>query len=243
MPSDVLRPVSTRSALLSLLPGAEVASLSPRDLVAGGALVGFSEAAVRTALSRMVAAGDVVRDEAGDYVLSARLKERQERTERAIHPPLRPWDGDWSQFVVTSSGRSAAARTELRTLLTNLRFGEFREGVWTRPANLAVELPAELADVGASFVARPDGDPAGLAARLWDLTGWAATARALLAAMETDDTVVRFTACVTSARHLLSDPVLPESLLPAGWPGEELRDAHLEYRAWVQRMRREAVGT
>ncbi len=57
-----LKPVTTRSALLTLLLAAEVPSLTTRELIAAASVVGFAEPAVRVALSRMTAAGDVVRD-------------------------------------------------------------------------------------------------------------------------------------------------------------------------------------
>ena len=77
--ANALRPVSARSALLGLLMSAEVPTLSARELVAGGRLVGFSETTVRVALSRMVAADDLVRTADGRYQLSERLSHRQRR--------------------------------------------------------------------------------------------------------------------------------------------------------------------
>ena len=32
-------------------------------------------------------------------------------------------------------------------------------------------------------------------------------------------------------RHLLTDPVLPAELLPADWPGDELRTAYTDFAA------------
>ena len=32
-------------------------------------------------------------------------------------------------------------------------------------------------------------------------------------------------------RHLLTDPVLPAELLPADWPGDQLRDAYADFAA------------
>lgn len=232
-----LKPVSTRSAVLSLLLGAERPSLSARELVLGASLVGFAEPTVRVALSRMTAAGDLVRDAEGRYALSERLVERQRRQDEAVEPHLRPWDGDWEMVVVTATGRGAAERSELRARLTDLRLAELREGVWTRPANLDRPWPADLDDVVARFLSRPEEDPAALAARLWDLDGWALTARDLLAATDASDPTLRFTACATSVRHLLTDPVLPEDLLPADWPGAELRASHLAYKEWLIAMR------
>jgi phenylacetic acid degradation operon negative regulatory protein len=234
----VLKPVSTRSALLSLLLGADEPTLAARELVAGGQLLGFSEPTVRVALSRMTAAGDTVRTEDGGYRLSERLLHRQRRQEAAIHLRTRDWHGEWNMAVVTASGRSAGDRADLRAELTELRLAELREGVWLRPANLHLEWPAHLEDACERLVTRPHRDPAELAAELWDLPAWADRARALLAATNTTDPVLRFTACATSVRHLLEDPALPAELLPADWPGDELRKAHVEYNRWVIETRK-----
>ncbi|HWJ08240.1 MAG TPA: PaaX family transcriptional regulator C-terminal domain-containing protein [Nocardioides sp.] len=236
-----LKPVTTRSALLTLLLGAELPSLTTRELVAAASVVGFTEPAVRVALSRMAAAGDVARDASGRYRLSDRLLERQRRQEQATRPPTRAWSGDWELVVVTTAGRTAADRAELRTALGELRLAEVREGVWTRPANLALDWPASVEAVCDRFTGAPVADAAALAARLWDLDTWATTARELLAATDTTDPVLRFTACATSGRHLLTDPVLPAELLPADWPGEELRAGHVAYKQWVNDMRRSLV--
>lgn len=242
-PAD-LTPVSTRSALLTLLLGAEVPALSTRDLVAAAGLVGFGEPAVRVALSRMTAAGDVVRDPEGRYLLAERLLERQRRQDAATHPRLREggWDGDWELVVVTTTGRAAAERAELRATLADLRLAELREGVWTRPANLAIDWPDAVVRDCDRFVAAPAEPADVLAARLWDLAAWAERARSLLEATATDDPALRFTACATAGRHLLADPVLPDALLPADWPGRALRDSHIAYKAWLITMRRSITG-
>lgn len=235
---SVLRPVSARSALLSLLLGTDEPTLSARELVAGGRLVGFSESTVRVALSRMVSAGDTVRTDDGRYRLSERLLHRQRRQEAAIHVPTRAWHGEWDMVVVTASGRSAAERADLRAELAELRLAELREGVWLRPSNLEMTWPASLDGICERLVTRPERDPAELVAQLWDLAAWADRARALLAAADTADPVMRFTACATSVRHLLDDPALPEELLPPDWPGAELRKAHIDYnRSFIETRR------
>lgn len=235
-----LKPVTTRSALLTLMLAAEVPSLSTREMVAAASVVGFAEPAVRVALSRMSAGGDVTRDPDGRYRLAPRLLERQRRQEQAAHPPRREDDGSWELVVVTTAGRTATERAELRTTLTELRLAELREGVWTRPANLELIWPHAVLDVCERFTGAPAASPRQLAARLWDLDGWARVARELIAATATDDPVLRFTACATSGRHLLTDPVLPAALLPDDWPGEELRAGHVAYKAWINEVRRAA---
>lgn len=243
MADPELKPVTTRSALLTLLLGAEVPRLSTRELLAAASVVGFAEPTVRVALSRMTAAGDVVRDADGGYRLSERLAARQRRQEEAAHPSLRHWDGGWELVAVTAAGRTASERADLRAALTGLRLAELREGVWTRPANLDLAWPDAVAGVCERFAdAAPATDPATLAARLWDLDAWAATARRLLDATDTTDPVLRFTACATSGRHLLADPVLPAQLLPDDWPGDALRASHVAYKQWVVDMRRSLTG-
>ncbi|MGV9908173.1 PaaX family transcriptional regulator C-terminal domain-containing protein [Streptomyces tendae] len=225
-----LRPLSARSVVLSLLLGTHPPELPARDLVrlVEGFDVGAST--VRAALSRMAAAGDLRRTDTG-YRLSERLLERQRRQDEALRPHTRAWDGDWETLVITATGRGPAARAELRTGLTALRLAELREGVWLRPANLDRPLPAGLDGVAERLVSRPETPARELAARLWPLGEWAATARALLAhvhrARRPADRLTAFAAVV---RHLLADPVLPAELLPADWPGTALRDAYARYQ-------------
>ena len=234
------RSLTARSVLLSVLLGTRPPRLPVSLLVSTTELFGIAEGTTRTALSRMAAAGEVRADD-GWYELTApRLIDRQARQARSRRGERRPWDGDWIQVVVVADGRRPAAeRAALRTELSVGRLAELREGVWLRPDNLDDPPPrgAQLA----GFHVRPESDPALLATKLWDLEGWAAEARALrrrLAALvgplEVGDRTVLDEGFVLSAdvlRHLQSDPLLPDELLPAGWPGGDLRDDYDRYDA------------
>ncbi|MFE3634006.1 PaaX family transcriptional regulator C-terminal domain-containing protein [Streptomyces cellostaticus] len=225
-----LRPLSARSVVLSLLLGAHPPELPVKDLVGLVEPFGVGGSTLRAALSRMVAAGDLRRTDAV-YRLSDRLLARQRRQDEALRPRTRAWHGDWEMLVITATGRGPAERAELRARLTALRLAELREGVWLRPANLDRPLPAGPMRVALSYTARPDGDPHDLAARLWPLGEWAATARTLLAhAAAARRPADRLTAFAAAVRHLLTDPVLPAGLLPADWPGEALRTAYADYQ-------------
>jgi phenylacetic acid degradation operon negative regulatory protein len=178
----------------------------------------------------MVARGDLVR-EAAAYTLSERLLERQREVDAVHHPQTRTWRGTWEMAIVTTTGRSAADRTALRARLQSMRVAELREGVWTRPANLLRGWPEELVAISECFEARPLGDPAALAAGLWDLESWAAHGHRLLDALpSTSDPADRFTLVAAMVRHLQSDPLLPPELSPADWPGDALRAAYDDYR-------------
>jgi len=232
-PSTVeLRPLSARSVVLSLMLGAHPAELSAAALVRAGELFDVPETTLRAAVSRMLSAGDLVRDAAGTYRLSERLLTRQRRQDEALAVETTEWDGSWEQVVITSSGRSAQDRAGLRAELAGLRLAELREGVWMRPANLARPLPDWPADLISTFRVAPPDDPEALARRLWDLEGWAADGRALLEAMAAPGSArAALTLNAAAVRHLLVDPVLPAELLPDGWPATELRTAYDDYRA------------
>ncbi|KIE26969.1 PaaX domain-containing protein, C- domain protein [Streptomyces sp. MUSC 125] len=225
-----LRPLSARSVVLSLLLGAHPPELPVKDLVRLVEPFGVGGSTLRAALSRMAAAGDLVRTDAV-YGLSDRLLARRRRQDDAVHPGTRAWTGDWEMAVITATGRGPAERAELRTRLTVLRLAELREGVWLRPANLVRPLPDDLCSVGRTYTARPDEPAHELAGRLWPLEAWAATARSLRArVVRADRPADRLTAFAAVVRHLLTDPVLPPALLPADWPGAALREAYADYR-------------
>jgi phenylacetic acid degradation operon negative regulatory protein len=114
-----IRPLSARSVVLSLLLGAHPPELAVRDLVTVGEHFGIAEPTLRVALTRMVAAGDLDRTDA-TYRLSARMLERQRRQDVALEPDRVEWAGDWELVVVTSAGRSAGDRAELRASMVGL---------------------------------------------------------------------------------------------------------------------------
>lgn len=233
------RPLTARSVLASALLGSDPPALPPARLVAVAALFGITENAARVALSRMVAAGELTVAD-GRYRLAGPLLERHGRQRQSRRLPSPDWDGTWTQVVVTTARARATDRTAARAALRRARLGELREGVWLRPANVAVTLPEPLAATTARFAATPDGDGRALAASLWDLGGWAAGARDLLGRLATvrpEGSAALAPGFVLSAavlRHLQADPLLPRELLPRTWPGERLR---ARYDTWDARYR------
>lgn len=214
-----LRPLTARSAVLSTLLGAHPPRLPARSLVKVGELFDIAEGTIRVALSRMVSAGDL-RQVAGDYELTERLSRRQDRQDQSRSPTTREWAGDWEIAVVTADRRTPASRTAFRQTMAGLRLAEPREGTWLRPANLdrPLEVPCLV------LLGRPTSDPAGLAATLWDLPAWADRARRLHDALDQAAGLsASFIISAAVLRHLVADPLLPAALLPADWPGQELR--------------------
>ncbi|MGH3633060.1 PaaX family transcriptional regulator C-terminal domain-containing protein [Mycobacterium sp.] len=222
--------MTARSVVLSVLLGAHPAWASAAELIRLTSDFGIKETTLRVALTRMVSAGDLIHSADG-YRLSDRLLARQRRQDDAMLPRVRPWRGYWTTVIVTSVGTDARTRALLRTMLHDKRFGELREGVWMRPDNLGLELDAEVR-ARARIVKVCDDEPADLAGQLWDLSAWARTGHRLLDEMTAaTDVPVRFVVAAAMVRHLLTDPMLPAELLPADWPGEQLRAAYNDFAA------------
>jgi len=234
--------LTARSVLASVLLGTDPPWLPTRLLVRTAEVFGISEGTARTALSRMVTAGEAetVR---GGYQLIGRLVVRQDRQLASRRAVTLPWDGTWELAAVDADGsRPAADRAALREALYQLRLVELREGLWGRPDNLEPSRSPAASAVVATWCrwwrgARPD--PAPEVGPLWDLDGWAARAEelrdemlALLLPLEDDDRRALAAGFVTSAdvlRHLQADALLPPELLPPGWPGDALRTEYDRY--------------
>jgi phenylacetic acid degradation operon negative regulatory protein len=240
-------PLTARSVLASALLGMDPPELPVAQLVRLTSLFGISENRARVALSRMVASGEATSDGSGRYRLAGHLALRQSRQSASRAGATTPYDGEWWLAVVTTTGSTADVRAARRRALGYGRLAELREGVWMRPANVAVQLPESLSGDMELMRARP-GDPVALTGRLWDLGSWSRRATTLvtdLVALRPDGPEALAPGFELSAavlRHLQADPLLPAELLPPDWPGAVLRttydgwDAH--YRTTLRNWSR-----
>ena len=106
-----------------------------------------------------------------------------------------------------------------------------------RPDNLELDLDPEF-DARVRILSARDDAPAELAAHLWDLPAWAQAGHLLLDEMAAaSDTPGRFVVAAAMVRRLLTDPVLPDELLPSGWPGARLRAAYHDFAAELLKRR------
>jgi phenylacetic acid degradation operon negative regulatory protein len=250
---------TARSVIASTMLGVDPPRLPGRLLVRSGELFGIAEGTTRVAMSRMVAAGELIAED-GDYRLGGRLLERHARQHESRAPRRRDWDGEWTMRVVSDQRRTAGERTELRRAMRVLRLAELREGVWLRPDNLAAGRALEAEAIVAAqcrvLRGRPvDDELVALARDLWDLDAWQDEAERLGAelaglapALAAGDLSVLASGFVVSAavlRHLLADPLLPPELLPPEWCGDSLRADYDRYdreykdawRAWFRTER------
>ena len=251
-----LRALSARSAIASTLLGTRPPSLPGRQLVRSCEILGIAGGTARVAMTRMVATGELEAVD-GRYTLIGPLRERQHRQDESLrgisHLSEAAADRTWSMFVLHSSGsRTAGQRSALRSSLLRYRYGEVREGVWARPANLGDQVAA-LAVISphATHWNSVPGDARALVNDLWDLDAWSIEAARLRRAMRHGQRDLdaadaaslpgNFALDAAVIRHLQADPLLPFPLLPRNWPGRELRAEHTLFDAAFNRVWRSAL--
>jgi len=135
-------------------------------------------------------------------------------------------------------GPGGEDRLALRRGLALARLAEQREGCGYAPTTSTGPDPADDPQV-ATFTAVPDGDPAALAAGLWNLGSGPPSPGADRAVGEfAHHSPGRpgpgFEQSAAVLRHFQADPLLPVELLPAGWPGPALRHS---YDRWDRQYR------
>ncbi|MBK5289921.1 MAG: PaaX domain-containing protein, C- domain protein [Acidimicrobiia bacterium] len=231
------RPLSARSVMASLLLGRRSARAGGGDLVRWCGLFGIAPGTARVALHRMTGAGELERDDHGEYLLVGPLARRQREQQSSLSAQLSVWDGTWRMAIAVGDARPARVRADVRTALKRARLAEWREGVWIRPAN----VPDLVEDPRCSWLdARPDADPVALADDLFAPRAWREVADDLLTQLHGATDIMRtdrelaiadaFLAGAAALRHIRVDPLLPAALLPDPWPGTALRDAYRHYQ-------------
>lgn len=249
-PADAdARPLNARSLALSALLGTHPPELPARSFVALAALFGTAGGAMRTALSRMVASGEVTLLD-GRYRLAGALVDRQIAQDAGRRPPAGAWDGRWHSVVAAAGHRDLAERRHFRGAMHNHRFGELRPDIWMRPANLP--LPRDIEGLIATTGELDGVTSDELARRLWDLAAIGTEAHHLLGALDrldgetgttTDWDDPRsipdvFTTSATVVRFLRTEPQLPRRLEPDDWPVHDLRARYDAVESKLQRLLR-----
>jgi len=243
-----MRPLNARSLVLSLLLGQVQPAMSSGGLVRLGPVFGIQGGTMRTALSRMVANGELEADD-GDYRLAGRLLDRKAAQDIGRRRAPTEWDGTWWTAIVTSARRGVAERRNFRTAMANLRLGELRPDTWLRPAN----LDGPVGDAGLAVVRGPMRGPSddAMVELLWPLDELAATARRLASVLDRlqpeletgapSSLAVSIGPSATVVRFLRAEPLLPPALVPTPWPPDELRVRYRDFDASFGRALQSAV--
>lgn len=263
------RQPSPKTVILDLLRMTRHQPVAAAELVSVGKLFGFTESAVRVALTRLVSAGKLEMEPAAGYRLSADTDPLTEYVERwrLGDDRRRDWsDGRWLMVQLPRRpDRSARARS-LKTL-SFIGFREARDGLWVRPDNLAQPLSAlrllyrQLGLEGDALLyvgmGLPDDEAFRWASSLWDLDALRARYRAVLEklarsrarlpAMTLEDAMAESFRIGGEAIHVLvKDPLLPDEIMRAP-EREQLAQAMRDYDAqgrqlWMQKVTSLADG-
>lgn len=235
-------------------------------LVEAGELFGIPGNNVRVALARLLAAGQVARDERGRYRLGTTAEPalRRVRSWRDLDRATRPWNGTWLavHHVASVGPRRRLEGRERDKALRLLGFRGLESSLSVRPNNLRDDkdvLRDELAALGLPArdlvfeIAGLDPASEARARDLWDVKSIRALYRARLAKLAESEArlgslsieramVETFLLGRSVIRDLVLDPLLPEVICPST-ERQALVDALRRYdrigrAAWAGFLRR-----
>ena len=230
--------LSPKSFVLDLLSTLKHGTMPVGALVEAGELFGIPGNTLRVALARLLAAGQVGRDERGRYRLAegAAPVAKHVTSWRDLERRTRAWDGGWIAVHASAANPkvSRAARRGRTRALQMLGFAPLRPHLALRPDNLragvsetrrdlhALGLPAE----DLVFELRELAEDEDRSARdLWDTDGLRATYRKLgndladsaghLAGLPAREAMIEsFLVGGRAVRELILDPLLPDEICP-----------------------------
>ncbi|MFI6511558.1 PaaX family transcriptional regulator C-terminal domain-containing protein [Streptosporangium sp. NPDC050855] len=211
---------------------------------------GVTAGAARTSISRLVRQGVLEGSRQGRYS-SYRLTEGAAAdlsnggtAIAAIGVDPGPWDGSWTVVVFSMPEQESTRRRALREHLRWNGYAPLYDGVWISPDPPSPDGRAELAAVALGSVtmfrarhleleAEVDRDPV----QAWDLAAiakeyetfidrWGPLAPRVAAGAVTGAAAVRARTEVMDVyrRFPVLDPMLPDVLMPPGWPRGRARD-------------------
>lgn len=232
--------------ILSSLLGSYPPSLPRQALISFAELFDIRPGTSRTALSRMVANGELVTNDGG-FELAGRLLGRQFEQDSGQSVNETTWSGDWVTAVAMGDRRSMSERRSFRESMIGSRLAELRPDIWMRPANTV--QPPRPSGVLITTGPLDCDDVEDLVRRLWNLEEINATAQQLAEALERqlpavhsgDVAHIPHTFMVSAAvvRFLRIEPQLPAGLAPNDWTAATLRPMYNEFNAAFRPQLRE----
>ncbi len=125
--------------VLSLLSASRGQALTATAFVRAGEVLGVSGNAMRVALSRLSANGEIIAQSRGEYVLPERRRQAvaHVRRYRQGFMPRVKWSGAFVGVLTADLSRRNATQVSRRERALQLAgFRHFQHGLWLRPGNL-----------------------------------------------------------------------------------------------------------
>ncbi len=197
--------------------------------------IDIDSSVVRTAMSRLAADGWLERNRIGRnsfYRLAGKGRQTFEAATRHIYdPPPSDWTGRFELLLITNAEDREACREALR----NAGFGSPLPGVWVAPSG--VPVPGEATQAIRLEVSAEDDSGRRLLSESWPLGRTADAYVKFMTAFaplrgwldhgggldDLDAFIARILLIHHYRRVVLRDPLLPDALLPADWPGRPAR--------------------
>jgi len=228
------------------------------DLLYLLSLLGVSERAARTTLSRMKKKGWFVTRRLGrqsQYVITERGKAiLAEGDKRIFEEPLTDWDGQWHLVVYSLPEAKRNLRNEFRKKLFWFGFGNLAPGTWISSHDRYDELMSAVDALGihdyVTLFSVGTAANMDIVDQCWDIPALEAEYQAFVSRYQPQQE--RFTAALNSSdgdfpspqhcfvrrfwltydfqRFPRRDPNLPLTLLPEGWIGVTARRILMGYR-------------
>lgn len=202
--------------------------------------------ATQSALKRLEDRGEIERTERGDralFQITQRGKEKINSSDFSLKRKSRNWDGRWYLVSFDIPETQKTSRNLLRKRLLMLGLGKLQRSLWVSPYNYAQEVKKivnhyhleKYVEVFCSQLLNSK-EPSSFASQIWDLEGlnrrysqFIERYRPLLSKFKVDLSNCEDLELFNLQRAmreelfsiLLSDPQLPDELLPKSFQGEE----------------------
>ncbi len=218
-------------------------------------LLGVSERAARSTLSRMVRKGWLKPRREGRHSLYTLTSKGQrlltEGGQRIFEPRKREWDGRWHVVVYSLPESKRKLRDDLRKRLTWLGFGRAAPGSWISAHDRLAEIEDLLTDLNVhdyvryfSDVRLAIGSDQEIVEDCWDLKNLNRRYARFIAKWGPEYEKLSKDECLSPAQCFVQrfwitdehsafprlDPNLPDALLPEDWQGDKAACIFNEYR-------------
>lgn len=209
---------------------------------------------LRTTLSRMINKGLITVDKknkTAKYNLSDKSKTIQANVKTSFKKPdWRNWTGDYSGIVFSFPDSNNPQRYRLRKKLEVFRYAQFNPGFWVKPSALTDDFIFNFS--GEGFYRKLTFIPekkitAEEAYQMWALKNVKKDISSALSKLDQYSEQLKeatpksafklgLLGGDTAVKALSRDPLLPPSLMPENWPGDQLRRRLDEFNEAVRKI-------